>query len=61
VRNVNNLQSFPWAEENISDNFGTTGCNTPSDSSIFGSLFLAYSLLVNILEDFIKAELSTSL
>ena len=51
---------FPWAEENISNNFSTSGGEGETECLVFGGILTSNSL-VDILEDFVETELSESL
>ena len=55
------FDGFPWAEQNISDDFSRTWGDWPSDFFVLLSVLLSDNVLVNILEDFVESELTESL
>jgi hypothetical protein len=55
------FQGFPWAEQDISDDFCTGGGDGKTYSLVLSGILCAHRALVDILEDFIETELSEAL
>lgn len=55
------LDGFPWAQENVSNDLGRSRCDGPSDLFVFFSVLFSYDSLIHILEDFVEAELAEPL
>jgi len=55
------LDGFPWAEQNVSDNFGWTWSDWPSDLFVLFSVLLSDNVFIDILEDFVESEFTKTL
>jgi len=55
------LNGFPRAQEDISNNFSGSGGKSPTDTLVFDGIFLTNDASIDILEEFVETELSETL